>query len=70
MANQPGSQMPLVPQKPRTPRALAEMIAEYVKAFVRLAFWIVVAFATAGAAFLAFRAIIFGCKLVLDATGV
>lgn len=69
MAHQPGDQMPLMPQPPRTPGRFAEVIGEYVKAFVRIAFWVVVAFAAGAAALVAFRGVIFGCKVVLEATG-
>ena len=70
MAQQPGNQMPLIPRPPRTPGRFAEVIGEYVKAFVRAAFWIIVAFATAATVFLAIRAVMFGCKNVLEALGV
>jgi hypothetical protein len=61
--------MPHIPQPPRTPEKFAEMIGEYVKAFVRIAFWTIVAFTAIAAVFLAFRAVIFGCKIVLEAIG-
>ena len=69
MAHQPGNQMPLIPNPRRTPGTFAEMIGEYVKAFVRVAFWIIVAFTTAAAVFLAFRVVLFACKIVLKAVG-
>ena len=69
MAHQPGNPMPIVPRPPRTPGRFAEAIGEYVKAFVRIAFWVIVGFAAIAAVFLAFRAVIFGCKVVLEAIG-
>ena len=68
MAHQPGNQMPIVPQ--RRPGWLADVVGEWVKGLVRLAYWVVVALVTAAVVFLAFRAVIFGCRTVLQAIGV
>lgn len=69
MAHQPGNQMPFMPKQPRTLGGFARALAEIVKAFVRIAFWIVVAFVAAGAAYMAVRGVIFACKIVLEAIG-
>ena len=36
MAQQPNSQMPLLPQKPRKPTDIASLVGEYVRAFALL----------------------------------
>ncbi len=69
MAQQPLNQGPVLPQKPRTPSRLAGMIGEYVKAFVRIVFWAVIAVVVGGLAFIAIKAVIFAVQLVLEAVG-
>lgn len=70
MAQQPNSQMPLLPQRPRRPSDGAAVIGEYVKAFVLLVIWIVLGTTVCGAAYVAIRAILWGVGVCTEALGV
>jgi hypothetical protein len=70
MANQPNSMLPLLPQRPRTPQGVADLVAQYVKACITVLFWLVIAGLAAGFAYVLVRGIIFGVRLATQALGV
>ena len=52
-----------------TPQEVANAIANYVRAFVHLAFWAVVAAATAGAAYIGIQAVLWFVQMASNALG-
>jgi hypothetical protein len=70
MAHQPNNLLPLLPQGPRTPQGIANIVAQYVKACITVLFWLVVAGLALGLTYILVRGIVFGVRLGTQALGV
>jgi hypothetical protein len=70
MSQIPNNQLPLGGRPRRTPESVANLIGGYVMAFVRVVFWLTLAFAMCGAAYVAVQCVLVICRIVLSAVGV
>ena len=70
MAHQPNNPTPFLPNRPRSPRDLASLVIEYVRALIRIVCGLLLATAALASAYIEIRAILVGIRVCTAALGI